>query len=405
MPKLTKRFIETKVRRPTRGQIIYRDTELRGFALRVTRGSMSYVIEYRVKGARRRIKIGPHGPLTPELARREAQRLLAVVATGHDPKIDEANHRLSAVTLNEVLEKYLAVRSLRPNSVRSFKQVLKRCLNDWLNKPIAGITRDMVVSRHRELTRTTRFGTTGKAQANIAMERLSILINFAANNFEIDGQPIITSNPVKRLSQVRAWHKIPRRQSLIPDHKLGSWYRSVVSQKRKILRDYFLMLIFTGLRKNEAATLRWSDIDFEARVLTVRAEIAKNNHEHRLPLCDFLYELLSRRKLAAAIFNSDYVFPGRGGCHHIVDPTHVVSQISEQIGHRFVIHDLRRVYLTTAEKLDVPHYALKKLANHVSSNDVTGGYIVVEVERLREYVSRISKHFIRIMNADVHDLD
>jgi hypothetical protein len=98
------------------------------------------------------------------------------------------------------------------------------------------------------------------------------------------------------------------------------------------------------------------------------------------------------------------VFPGRGGRHHIVDPTHAISRIAETIGHHFILHDLRRVFLTTAEKLEIPHYALKKLANHVSSNDVTAGYIVVDVERLRGYMSKISDHFVRLMNADLRDL-
>jgi hypothetical protein len=64
-----------------------------------------------------------------------------------------------------------------------------------------------------------------------------------------------------------------------------------------------------------------------------------------------------------------------------------------------MIHDLRRVFLTTAEKLDVPHYALKKLANHTSNNDVTGGYIVVDVERLRGYMTLISRRLIDLIGA------
>ncbi len=88
MPKLTLKFIESKIRPPQRGQIIYRDTLLRGFALRVTPGSMSYVVECRVNGISRRITIGPHGPLTPELARKEAQKLLAMMTTGRDPVME-----------------------------------------------------------------------------------------------------------------------------------------------------------------------------------------------------------------------------------------------------------------------------------------------------------------------------
>ena len=33
----------------------------------------------------------------------------------------------------------------------------------------------------------------------------------------------------------------------------------------KHLRDYLLLVLFTGLRKNEAAQLKWSDIDLKAQ--------------------------------------------------------------------------------------------------------------------------------------------
>ncbi len=56
-----------------------------------------------------------------------------------------------------------------------------------------------------------------------------------------------------------------------------------------------------------------------------------------------------------------------------------------------------------SEKLDVPHYVLKKLANHIASNDVTAGYIVVDVERLRSYMERISNHFLVLLEATTED--
>jgi integrase len=402
MPRLTQKFIETKVVRPTSGQIFYRDDILCGFALRVTSGSMSYVAECKVNGKTRRITIGQHGRLTPELARKEARKLLAAMSTGHDPKEDEARRKTASITLAEVLEKYLDSRSLRPNSIRSFRQVLRRCLGDWLNKPIRSITKDMVEARHRELTRITRQGTTGKAQANMAIERLGILLNFAMNNFEIDGQPVILFNPVRRLSQNRGWHHVPRRQTIIPDYKLADWYRSVIILRKGVVRDYLLFLLFTGFRRNEAATLRWDDIDFNDKVVRVRAELAKNRREHRLPLSDFLLALLQCRKRACG--ESNYVFPGRGGRHHLVDSGHVIEQVARNSGCRFILHDLRRTFMTTAEKLDVPHYVLKKLANHVSSRDVTAGYIVVEVERLRIHMEKISEHFLFLMKGSIEDL-
>ena len=183
---------------------------------------------------------------------------------------------------------------------------------------------------------------------------------------------------------------------------MACWYQAIKSLKDHKIRDYLLLLLFTGLRRTEAATLQWSDVDLEARVLTVRAEIAKNHREHRLPLTDFLHVLLVQRKRAAG--DSDYVFPGRGNKHHIVDSDHVIHGVAVKCGYQFTLHDLRRTFLTTAEMLEVPHYALKKLANHVSRRDVTAGYIVVNVARLRIYMARISEHLLKLLGADIIDL-
>jgi integrase len=402
MPRISQKFIDRRVRRPLSGQIIYRDHNLIGFGLRVTQGSMSYIVECRVNGINRRITIGSHGRLKPEAARAEAQKLLAIMASGRDPRDEEAKQKVRHVTLRQVLDDYLASRTLRPNSVRSLTAITKRCLGDWMPLPLVKLTKDMVEKRHRELTRLTRQGTSGKAQANTAMERLRILINFAMNKYEINGQPIIQKNPVDRLSQLRAWHRIPPRQVVIPDHKLSDWYQAVKSLKDTKIRDYLLLLLLTGLRRTEAATLKWSDIDLEGRVLTIRPEIAKNHREHRLPLTDFLHAMLGERKKKTG--DSEFVFPGRGDKSHVVDSDHLIRAVAKKCDCEFTLHDLRRTFLTTAEMLEVPHYALKKLANHVSGADVTAGYIVVDVARLRIYMSRISEHFLKLLGADFIDL-
>ncbi len=48
-----------------------------------------------------------------------------------------------------------------------------------------------------------------------------------------------------------------------------------------------------------------------------------------------------------------------------------------------MLHDLRRTFITIAKALDIPAYTLKKLVNHSTGNDVTGGYIVSDMECLR----------------------
>ena len=402
MPRISQKFIDRKVRRPDHGQVIYRDDELIGFGLRVTRGSMSYIVECRVNGINRRITIGPHSRFDPDTAREEAKKLLATMTLGRDPREEEAKDKLAQITLGEVLEDYLVSRTLRPNTVRAFKQIIKRCIGDWVDTPITNITKEMVEIRHRELTKVTRQGTSGKAQANAAMERLGTVINFAMNKYEIDGKPLIQKNPVDRLSQIRAWHYIPPRQNVIPDHKLPCFYQAVTAIRDKKVRDYLLLLLFTGLRRMEAASLKWEDVDLDGKVLTIHSDIAKNHHEHRLPLTEFLCNLFANRRNETR--DSEYVFPGQGNRGHLVDSDHVIEGIAKKCGWKFTVHDLRRTFLTNAEMLEVPHYALKKLANHVSRRDVTSSYIVVNVERLRVYMDRISAHFLKLMDADMRDL-
>jgi hypothetical protein len=56
------------------------------------------------------------------------------------------------------------------------------------------------------------------------------------------------------------------------------------------------------------------------------------------------------------------------------------------------------------EKLDVPPYALKRLVNHNVSNDMTGRYLVLDIERLRTHMSRITVAFLDLLNINGSDM-
>ena len=56
------------------------------------------------------------------------------------------------------------------------------------------------------------------------------------------------------------------------------------------------------------------------------------------------------------------------------------------------------------ESLDISAYALKRLVNHSVGNDVTGGYVIMDVDRLREPMQRITDHIVgygRGLDVDV----
>jgi integrase len=107
--------------------------------------------------------------------------------------------------------------------------------------------------------------------------------------------------------------------------------------------------------------------------------------------------MLAARGEAAT--KSPWVFPGPGKSGHLSEPKTTVRQVTKTSGINFTPHDLRRTFLTIAEGLDIPAYALKRLVNHKSKGDVTAGYIVPDVERLREPMQRISKHILYLASA------
>ncbi len=127
------------------------------------------------------------------------------------------------------------------------------------------------------------------------------------------------------------------------------------------------------------------------RSLTVRD--TKNRTDHTLPLSEFLMDVLTRRR--ADTETAVYVFEGRSRLGHIVNTDSQRSLVIERSGVSFSLHDLRRTFITIAESLDIPAYALKRLLNHKGGADVTAGYLVIDAERLREPMQKITDFILK----------
>ncbi len=374
----------------------YYDAVLKGFGLRVTSGgTKAFFIEKLVNRKLRRITLGRYPELTVEMARKEAQKVLGKIATGIDPVAERKEANAKSVTLKQAFSAYLNARkSLKQNTLFDYQRIMNEAFHDWQGKPLLEITKDMVAKRHRKL------GEKSEARANLAMRFLRAIFNFAAGEYEnAKGQSLIIENPVKRLSHTRAWYRVERRQTVIKAHELAAWYQAVINVqderstgKSAALRDYFLLILFTGLRREEAASLKWNQVDLKAK--TIRIDDTKNHQAHVLPLSNFLYDLLQSR---FAETDSNFVFPSNSKTGYIIEPRKVMEKVITNSGVTFTLHDLRRTFITIAESLDIPAYALKCLMNHKMNHDVTAGYIVMDVERLRAPMQMISDHLLRLM--------
>lgn len=388
---------EAQIKNRTAQKRFY-DESMKGFGVRVTSGgTKAFFIEKWVNNKLRRITIGHYPHLTVEQARKEAQKLLGQIAVGIDPVAEKKEKKAKSVTLKEVFAEYLNARkALKLTTVLDYQRIMKESFLDWQNKPILDITKDRVAARHSHL------GERSEARANLSMRFLRALFNFAAGQYEdAKGRSLILENPVKRLSHTRAWYRVERRQTIIKSHQLADWYDALMgiqdersTAKSAILRDYFLLILFTGLRRDEALRLTWDQVDLKAKTLTIKD--TKNHQKHILPLSDFLYNLLKSRQINSA---TKFVFPGEGKTGYIVEPRKVMQKVINQSGVSFTLHDLRRTFITIAESLDIPAYALKRLLNHKMNHDVTAGYIIMDVERLRGPMQMITDHLLRLMGV------
>ncbi len=352
--RLTKEAI-SRIIPPEKGEVFYWDTKYKGFGLRVKRRKMMYVVQARVIRDGRsklvRINVGLFGVLTAEQAETRAKGLLAQIALGQDPTAVKRQSKARETTLGEMFDEYFAVKKLRPKTRLIYEGCRRRCFGDWLDMRIVDINKDMVQRRHREISDANGPRGKGEAQANQAMRVLRAVLNYAsATREDENGRPVLLENPVKRLTQIRAWNKIPRRQDIIYPHELPLWYRAVMDLENATMRDYFLLCLFTGLRRSEAAQLKWKNLDFWSRTITVPAPDTKANREHRLPMPDYLYDLLMARSRVRRIDN-DYVFPAQAGSGYMIEPKRSITNVIRQCGVRFTMHTLRRTFVTTAERL------------------------------------------------------
>ena len=107
--KITKRAVDALV--PASSDQFLWDQNLKGFGLKVTpAGTKVYIFQYRRGGRNfptQRVKIGLHGRLTPEAARKEATRLSGTIAAGNDPAAMRADER-SAPNVDSLAMRFLS---------------------------------------------------------------------------------------------------------------------------------------------------------------------------------------------------------------------------------------------------------------------------------------------------------
>lgn len=268
--------------------------------------------------------------------------------------------------------------------MRGYRRAIDRYLKDWKGLALVSITVTMVQDRHRkiaeEIAKTNGGSNKGQATANGVMRALR-----AIYNFKMAGRPDL-SNPV---SLRKKWFAVPARQRMVRPNQARPFYQAILALPNPIGRDYLFLLMFTGLRKMEAAALSWDEIDLVAKSITLPAERTKPKRPLVLPISSFVEELLLRRQ---AIGKMTYVFPSSAGSKsgHVEEPRLWFEIIERETGIKVRPHDLRRTFITATEHAEITPRAQSALVNHSLGRDVTSSYVIMPVRELREPMEKVT---------------
>lgn len=366
---ITKRFVD-QLASSGQSQLLW-DRDLKGFGIKIgPTGRKSYVVQYRQGGRgypTKRITIGVDGsPWCAVTARAEAKRLLHRVGLGADLVAEAETRDRNQIDLrfDHFAEKFLDLYARREWSARTYTTHASN-IRRWLipvlrSKPISDLQRRDVTAVLDRIP-----------ASNVALPRnvfvlLRRMLNWAVERGEIPVSPI-NGMPVPR--------KPAERHHIIADDDLVV-IAAAALRMSLIWESFFLMLIFTGQRRQEVAGLEWSEICRSDRMWVLPANRTKNRREHRVPLCQEAIITLDQVAGGDDWPTVGFVFSfiegrstsGFSKAKRRLD-AHANAETMRRWGRPvppWRIHDIRRTVATNLQRIGVRFEVTEAILNHVS---------------------------------------
>ena len=139
----------------------------------------------------------------------------------------------------------------------------------WASRDIAEISKADVIDVIDEAVQSGKGGA-----ANHALAAIRLFFNWCVD------RGLLETNPCLRLRMPA--RKISRDRVLDDEELAAIWHAAV--EIGYPFGTITQLLTLTGQRRNEVATMRWADLDLEAALWTIPAEVSKNGQLHAVPL-------------------------------------------------------------------------------------------------------------------------
>ena len=332
---------------------VYWDAGLPGFGVKVTpRSRKVFVVLYRIGGAGSRLRkytIGPYGRVTLQMARAEAQKVLAARLEGRDPATEkrESKRRMTADRVDDLIEVFIVQHVSKTRKAAEISRLLRReVVSRWGNRCVHAIGKRDIVELASEIAQR---GT--PMAANTLLKVIKTFLNWCVGRAVIDASPAEgVPLPGKEVARDRVLTNNELASVIRAARQIGGAYGGIVE-----------MLALTGQRREEVAQMVGDEIDFNSRTWTLPGSRTKNGKPHIVHLSEACIKLIKRAsRLGSYVFSISGVKPFQ----NFTNAKRALDELSGVTGWR--LHDLRRTCVSGMARLGVPPHVADKILNHQS---------------------------------------
>ena len=339
LAKITKSVVD----RLQPGSMVW-DTQVIGFGARKQLRHAHYLLRYRIAGRQRFTSIGKHGsPWTPDTARREATRLLGVVASGVDPASERAT---PSETFAAELERYIERKRtvLRPRSLIEIERYLRVQCKSLHGMGLNEIDRRCVALVLAEIEQRS-----GPVARNRARTSLSAFFSYAIQEGLIDGV-----NPTSGTAKADEGNG---RDRVLSEAELKQVLAALGDDP---FSEIIRVLVLTGMRRNEVGGLRWDEIDLDRGLIVLPPNRVKNGRQHELPISNQVRAVLERQPR-----RNEWVW----GCEWS-SWSETKSKLDRRLNGiaPWTIHDCRRSAATHLAELGTTPHVIEAILNHYTGH-------------------------------------
>ena len=287
----------------------------------------------------------------------------------------------SKLTLEIFAEKYIEQHAKKNKSCIRDENALDGHIKPHFGKHrLSEITTGMILEYQakRQTELSYREKPTNPATVNREVSLLKSMFNRALE-WEDLGECRINWRRVKKL------HETERDRTLSRDE-----FERLIAAAEQVpyLRDFLLIALNTGMRKSEVLNLKWTQVDFDNRTISLSGNQRKNKKPLIIPLNQEVLGVLAEKK-----HGGEYVFMNPETKDHLKDlPRSFKSACRRAKISDLRPHDLRHCFGTELAVVGVGVLAISKLLGH-SSTAMTQRYINRMDDRLREDVEKIEDRF------------